>query len=157
MSTPTEPNRELSVTRFIDAPREKLYAAWTKPELLTQWFTIGPWKASHADLDVRPGGSSHVTMRGADGTEWPNRDVYLEVVPNERLVLTDAYTKAWEPSDKAGMTVLLTFEPEGSGTRFTIRFRHWTVEDREEHENNMGFHANWKASIDQLAALAAKI
>jgi uncharacterized protein YndB with AHSA1/START domain len=96
-------------------------------------------------------------MRGPDGTEWPNQDVYLEVVPNERLVLTDAYTKAWEPSEKAGMTVILTFEPEGSGTRFTARFLHWNAADREAHEKEMGFHANWAAIADRLAAFAAKI
>jgi hypothetical protein len=62
------------------------------------------------------------------------------VVENEPLVFTDAYTKAWEPSQKPFMTVILTFDDEGGGkTRYTARVRHWTVADREAHEK-MGFH-----------------
>src|SRR3954447_11159940 len=62
-------------------------------------------------------------MRAPQGTEFPNRGVYLEVVENERLVFTDAYTTAWEPSGKPFMTVLLTFEDEGGKTRYTARVR----------------------------------
>src|SRR5579862_7715879 len=91
-------DRELTLTRLIDAPREKLYRAWTDPRLLKQWFAPLPYTTPVAELDVRPGGSSLIVMRGPDGTELPNRGVYLEVVPNERLVFTDAYTEAWQPS-----------------------------------------------------------
>src|SRR5581483_7068586 len=112
-SQPASPgNRELVLTRLIDAPREKLYRAWTDPALLVQWFTPEPWTTPHAELDVRPGGANLVVMRGPDGTEFPNRGVYLEVVPNQRLVFTDAYTEAWQPSPKPFMTVILTFEDE---------------------------------------------
>ena len=54
-----------------------------------------------------------VVMRDPEGRDLPNRGVYLEVVENERLVFTDAYTRAWEPSAKPFMTVILTFEDEG--------------------------------------------
>lgn len=146
-------DRELVLTRIIHAPREKLYQAWTRPELLKQWFAPKPWETPHAELDVRPGGSSLVVMRGPDGTEFPNPGIYLEVVPNERLVVTDAYTKAWEPSEKPFMTVIITFEDLGGGkTKYTARVLHWTVEDRETHEK-MGFHQGWGQCADQLAAL----
>ena len=95
-------------------------------------------------------------MCGPDGTEMPNRGVYLDVVKNERLVFTDAYTTAWEPSQKPFMTVILTFEDEGGKTRYTARVRHWTVADREAHEK-MGFHQGWGIATDQLATLCAKI
>lgn len=83
----------------------------------------------------------------------PNRGVYLDVVPNERLVFTDAYVRAWEPSEKPFMTGILTFErtPEGK-TKYTARVRHWTTEDREAHEK-MGFHPGWDIATDQLEAL----
>ena len=155
-STETAGNRELVLTRLIDAPRAKLYRCWTEPALLTQWFTPPPWTTPHAELDVRPGGANVVLMRGPDGTEMPNRGVYLEVVPNERLVFTDAYTKAWEPSEKPFMTVILTFADEGGKTRYTARVLHWTVADREAHEK-MGFHEGWGIATDQLTALAQKI
>ena len=55
--------------------------------------------------------------RGADGNEFPNTGVYLEVVKNERLDITDAYAKAWEPSEKPSMTLILTFENEAGGNK----------------------------------------
>jgi uncharacterized protein YndB with AHSA1/START domain len=110
-------DRELMLTRLINAPREKVYRAWTDPELLKQWFAPPPYTTPVVELDVRPGGSAFFIMRGPDGKDLPNRGVYLEVVPNERLVSTDAYVKAWEPSDKPFMTLILTFEDEGGKTR----------------------------------------
>jgi uncharacterized protein YndB with AHSA1/START domain len=78
------------------------------------------------------------------------------VIENERLVLTDAYTKAWEPSEKPFMTVILTFENESGKTKYTARVRHWTVADREQHEQ-MGFYEGWSQCTDQLAALVARL
>ena len=149
-------DRELMLTRLIDAPREKLYRAWTDPHLLKQWFAPLPYTTPVAELDVRPGGSAFIVMRGPDGKDLPNHGVYLEVVPNQRLVSTDAYVKAWEPSEKPFMTLILTFEDEGGKTRYTARARHWTVADRETHEK-MGFHQGWGICTDQLTALVARI
>ena len=149
-------DRELTLTRLIDAPREKLYRAWTDPTLLKQWFAPLPYTTPVAELDVRPGGSAFIVMRGPDGKDLPNHGVYLEVVPNQRLVSTDAYTKAWEPAAKPFMTLILTFEDEGGKTRYTARVRHWTVADRETPEK-MGFHQGWGICADQLTALVAKI
>ena len=149
-------DRELVLTRLIDAPREKLYRAWTEPELLKQWFAPKPWTTPSAELDVRPGGANLIVMRGPDGKDFPNRGVYLEVVPNRRLVFTDAYTQAWEPSEKPFMTVIVTFEDEGGQTRYTARVRHWTQADRQAHED-MGFRQGWGRCADQLAALAATL
>ncbi|HEY3149581.1 MAG TPA: SRPBCC domain-containing protein, partial [Dongiaceae bacterium] len=104
----------------------------------------------------RPGGASLVVMRGPDGNEFPNPGVILEVVKNEQLVFTDAYTRAWEPSANPFMTAIITFADEGGKTRYTARVLHWTVEDRKTHED-MGFHGGWGLCTDQLAALAAKI
>ena len=145
-------DRELMLTRLIDAPREKLYRAWTDPTLLKQWFAPLPYTTPVAELDVRPGGSALIVMRGPDGKDLPNHGVYLDVVPNQRLVSTDAYVKAWEPSDKPFMTLILTFEDEGGKTRYTARARHWTVADCETHAQ-MGFHDGWGKATDQLEAL----
>jgi len=157
MST-SAPNsdRELLLIRLIVALRQKLFKAWTDPELLKQWFAPLPYTTPVAELDVRPGGASRIVMRDPEGNEFPNRGVYLEVLENERLVFTDAYTKAWEPSAKPFMTVILTFADEGGKTRYTARVCHWTVADREAHEK-MGFHEGWGRCADQLAALVAKI
>ncbi len=121
-------DRELSLTRLIDASPDKVFRAWTDPELLKRWFAPARLcDAGFAELDVRPGGANLIVMRGPDGVEMPNRGVYLEVVKNERLVFTNAYTKAWEPSGKPFMTVIVTFAAEGGKTRYTALVRHWTV------------------------------
>ncbi len=148
--------RQLTFTRFIDAPPEKVYRAWTEPELLVQWFTPRPYTTPHAELDVRPGGSNLVVMRDPDGAETPHRGVYLEVVPGRRLVVTDAYTSAWTPSEKPFMTLVLTFEPEGAGTRYTAHARHWSAADRQSHEE-MGFHTGWGLATDQMQSLLNRI
>jgi uncharacterized protein YndB with AHSA1/START domain len=150
-------DRELVLARIIDAPRENVYRCWTEPELVTQWFAPKPWTTPRAEMDVRTGGSSLVVMAGPDGNEFPNPGVFLEVLPGKKIVLTDAYTKAWEPSEKPFMTVVLTFEDEGEGrTRYVARVAHWSVADREAHEK-MGFHEGWSIAADQLAALAATL
>jgi uncharacterized protein YndB with AHSA1/START domain len=154
---PFPSDRELVLTRILNAPREKLFRCWTEPALITQWFTPPPYVTIAAEVDLRPGGASVITMQSPEGREFPNRGVYLEVVPNERLVFTDAYTSAWEPSEKPFMTGILTFEDAGEGkTRYTARVRHWTVADCEQHAK-MGFHEGWGIATNQLEALAQRL
>jgi uncharacterized protein YndB with AHSA1/START domain len=160
MSLPTAPatlsDRELVLTRVLNAPRASVYRAWTEPELLQQWFAPLPYTTPHVELDVRAGGSSSITMRGPDGSEFPNHGVYLEVIPNERLVFTDAYVKAWEPSAKPFMTVTITLEDDEDKTLYTARVLHWSAADRDMHEK-MGFHKGWSQCADQLESVAAKL
>jgi uncharacterized protein YndB with AHSA1/START domain len=147
-------DRELTLTRILDAPRHKVWRCWTEPELLKRWFAPGPWTTPRAELDVRPGGASRVVMRAPTGEEFPNHGVYLEVVAETKLVFTDAYTRAWEPSEKPFMTVLLSFETaDGDRTRYTARVVHWTVADKEQHEK-MGFHTGWGKCAEQLEQVA---
>ncbi len=150
-TTTSTSGRDLVLKRVIDAPREKMFKAWTDPELLKQWFAPKPWTTPAVETDVRAGGANRIVMRSPEGQDFPNQGVYLEVVPNERLVFTDAFTKAWEPSERPFMTVILTFEDHGGKTRYTALVRHWTVGDREEHEK-MGFHEGWAMCAEQLAA-----
>ncbi len=152
-----KPDLELVITRDIAASPNQLYRCWTEPELIKQWFAPKPWSVTRAETDVRAGGASLVVMRGPDGTEFPNPGVYLELVPNQRIVSTDAYTRAWEPSAKAFMTLVLTFDDLGDGiTRYTARARHWNVADREAHEK-MGFTVGWGLCTDQLEKLVSEL
>jgi uncharacterized protein YndB with AHSA1/START domain len=144
--------RDLILTCIIDAPPAKVFRAWTEPTLITQWFTPPPWQTISAEMDVRAGGSTLITMRGPDGTEVPNPGVFLEVVPGKRLVFTNAYTAAWEPSAKPFATFILTFDDLDGKTRYTALVRHWSIADREAHEA-MGFHQGWPIATLQLAAL----
>lgn len=145
--------RDLVLTCRLAAPPEKVWAAWTEPDLLVRWFTPAPWATASAELDVRPGGTSLVVMRSPEGQEFPNRGVYLEVEPGRKLVFTDAFVAAWEPAEKPFMTGILTLESDGAGgTLYSARVKHGSLADREAHEK-MGFHEGWPAATRQLAAL----
>lgn len=155
--TTSSEGRDLVLTCVIDATPDKLFRAWTEPELMKQWFAPRPWSTSHAETDVRAGGASLVVMRSPEGADLPNPGVYLEVVPNQKVVVTDAYTRAWELSEKPFMTLILTFEAQPGGkTKYTARARHWSMADLEAHEK-MGFHQGWALCTEQLAALVVTL
>lgn len=148
---------EMSFTRLIDAPADKLFRLWTDPARMSEWFCPKPWKVSDAKLDVRPGGASDITMQGPNGEVMPNRGQYLEIVPNRRIVFTDAFTGDWQTKDGAPFMVgIVEFAPEGGKTRYTCTVRHWSEETRRQHEE-MGFPRGWEIAADQLEALAKAI
>ena len=157
MTTHIPADRLLTLTRLFDAPPSAVFRAWTDPHLMQQWFVPKPWSIARIEIDVRAGGSNLIVMRDPEGNEYPNRGVYLEVVPDRRLVFTDAYVSAWVPSEKPFMTAVVTFDPEDDGrkTRYTAQAMHWSVADREAHEK-MGFHEGWGQCADQLAELLRK-
>ncbi len=148
-----EAARELTITRLIQAPRAAVWRCWTEPELIKQWFTPRPWTTPVVEVDLRPGGTSFMMFRGPNGEEFPNRGVYLEVVPQERLVFTDAYVEAWVPSAEPFMTAIASFADEDGGTRYSARVLHWSEEARARHEQ-MGFHEGWGKAADQLQDVA---
>src|SRR3546814_10352232 len=110
---------ELSITRSIDAPPETVYRIWT--ERLGEWWAPLPYTTPVVDIDLRPGGRALMLMKGPDGTDLPHEEgVFLEIVPNEKIVFTNAFKAGWIPQDPL-MVVIVTFEPETSGTRYTAR------------------------------------
>ena len=148
-------DRGLVLARLMDATPEQLYRVWTTPELFPEWFCPKPWRAEATRMELRPGGASETTMYGPDGEVAPNSGVYLEVVPNRKLVFTDAYTEGWVPAEGGGMmTAVITFEPQADGrTLYVARVGHPTVEKKRQHEE-MGFQDGWGVVADQLEALA---
>jgi uncharacterized protein YndB with AHSA1/START domain len=107
-------------------------------------------------MDLRPGGIFRTVMRAPDGTDYPTKGVFLEVVEPERIVFTDAYDAGWEPSTEPFFTAITTFERlSGGHTGYTARALHWTVENRERHEK-MGFHQGWGECLDRLVELVSK-
>jgi len=152
----TQESNELVLDRLLDAPRDKVFRCWTDPELIKQWFAPKPYTTPTAQIDLRVGGSNMIVMKSPEGQEMPNAGTYLEIVPNEKIVFTDAYTGDWQPGSKPFMTVVLTFADEGGKTRYIARCRHWSKEDRDTHEK-MGFHQGWGICADQLEALTRSI
>ena len=148
---------ELSVTRFIDAPPETVYRVWT--ERTAQWWAPKPFATRVIEHDLRPGGRSEIELEGPDGQKYPHEGVFLEIVPGERVVMTNAFTAGWQPktlmtSDCDFPTVaIFSFEPEDSGTRYTGRVRHWDAEAQNKHQA-MGFEQGWGIVAGQLAEIA---
>ena len=141
---------ELSITRRIAATPETVYGVWTTR--LGEWWAPEPYTTPVVELDLRPGGRGLMVMRGPDGTEMPNEGVFLEVEPDRKIVFSNAFTTGWIPRDPF-MVVIVTFEPEGDGTRYTARVRHWSEDAKARHEA-MGFEQGWSIVAGQLAALA---
>lgn len=150
----TEATNDLVLELTLDALREKLFRCWTDPNLLRQWFAPKPWTITQVDIDPRAGGRSAFTMRSPEGQDYPNEGVYLEVVPNEKIVTTDAFTAGWKPAGKPFMAAEVTFADLGNGkTRYRAVARHWNEEAKQQHEA-MGFHEGWKQCALQLEQLA---
>jgi uncharacterized protein YndB with AHSA1/START domain len=148
-----DPKLDLVLERVVDVPRALAWEAWTKPEHLKKWFTPAPWTIAACEVDLRPGGLFRVDMRSPDGRESSDiRGCYLDVVPQERLVWTDALTAGYRPAVKPFITAIVTFATEGNGTRYKAVVLHGSEDDRKRHEE-MGFFDGWGTVLDQMVAL----
>lgn len=147
----------LTIERTIAAPRSIVWQCWTDPTLLQQWFCPSPWKVPEADFDLCPGGRMNTVMAGPDGERFDNQGIWLEIVPETRLVFTDAFTEGYMPTAEPFMTgtVDLSDLPNGS-TRLYGEARHGTAEQKQKHLE-MGFVDGWTASTAQLATLAEQL
>ena len=148
---------ELSITRYIDAPPETVYRMWT--ERTAEWFAPKPFVTRVLAQELKPGGRTAIEMEGPDGTTYPHEGVFLEVVPNERIVSTNLFAAGWAPRTRKttecdfAMVAITTIEPEGPGTRYTASARHFDAEAVRQHRE-MGFEQGWSTVADQLAELA---
>lgn len=153
--TPTDitldPDLDLILERIVPVRRELVWRAWTEPELLVQWFTPAPWSTAACEIDLRPGGLFRTVMRDPDGNEHPSDGCYLEVRPQERLVLTDALGPGYRPNPSSFMTAIIRMEDVEAGTRYTAIARHGSQESKTQHEQ-MGFVDGWGSALDQLVA-----
>jgi len=95
-------------------------------------------------------------MRSPEGKEFPNVGCYLEIIPNERLVWTDALLPGYRPSEDPFFTAILTLESRGNATRYTAMAIHRDETGRKKHEE-MGFHVGWGTALDQLIAHIKKM
>lgn len=145
---------ELSLTRYIDAPPEMVWEVMVNRQ--TEWFCPKPWRAEIDVQERRAGGRAEMTFYGPNGEVMPQNGIYLAFDEGRRFVTTDAvvYNKDSGELAPAGpfMIGFWEIEPEGSGTRFTGRARHWTDEALKQHQE-MGFESGWGVMADQLKAL----
>ena len=145
----TDNDRELSVTRFIAAPPARVWHAMTERQ--EEWWCPVPWHAKIVRPDRRPGGVCEMNFHGPDGEKEPQNGIYLAYDEGRRFITTDAVTDDFMPSGPF-MIGIWEIAPEGDGTRYTARGRHWTDEACKQHAE-MGFVEGWGACADQLKAL----
>lgn len=120
-------DREIVITRLLDAPRELAFSAWTDPEKVVKWWGPNGFSITIERMDVRPGGVWKYVMHGPDGVDYPNRTVYEEIVPPERLV----YTQSGDAGERAiQFRSTVTFVQEGGQTRITLQSVFKTPDDR---------------------------
>lgn len=153
---PTDP-RELALRRRLSVPPHAVWRCWTEPALMEPWFCPKPWRVTDVVLDLRPGGGSTMIMRGPNGESFPNEGVYLEVVPDRRLVFTDAFRAGWTITENPMFVGVIELEEDGKGgTIYTARARHFTAEGCAKHAE-MGWHDGWGAATAQLEEFAATL
>lgn len=148
-----DPATDLTFTRKIDVPPAVLWDCWTTPEHVKAFFVPRPHTVTDCEIDLRVGGRFNTTF-DVDGNTMTNTGVYLEVIPQRKLVFTDTYSEGWKPSPDPFMTAIVEFEDDGAGgTIYTATARHRSPEARQSHED-MGFFDGWGTVVDQLAAYA---
>ena len=158
--------KEFVISRLFKAPRELVFACFTDPEHMKQWWGPKGVTVIASKMDLRPGGFYHYGMRTPDGSAMWGKFIYREIEKPQRIVLVSTF------SDEAGgvtrhpmaptwplqMLSTFLFETEGDGTRLTIK---WlpidpTDEERATFEGGFaGMNQGWSGTFEQLEAYLA--
>jgi uncharacterized protein YndB with AHSA1/START domain len=150
MKVTTRGEREIVITRVFDAPRNLVWDAHTKPELLKRWLTGPPgWTFPVCEMDLRVGGKYRWVWRGPDGTEMGMGGIHREIVPPERIVNTQLFDEDWTGGEAIGT---LVFTEKDGKTTLTNTILYSSREARDAvlktpMEQGMG------AGYDRLAEL----
>jgi len=146
--------REITITRVFDAPRALVFKAWTDASELAQWWGPKGFTNPVCELDVRAGGAIRIHMRSPDGSVYPMKGEFREIVPPERLVFTNiAVDVAGKPIIEGLTTV--TFIERGGKTTMTLQTRGRAVVDYAVGYLQ-GMEMGWSGSIDKLEILLAR-
>jgi uncharacterized protein YndB with AHSA1/START domain len=156
---------DLVLERTLDAPVDLVWAAYTDPEHLKQWFAPKPYQITECELDLRPGGIFRIRMVGPDGfdTGHGSAGCVLEVEQGKKLTWTSALGPGYRPAEMGEgcesfpMTAIITFEDAGNGkTAYRAVALHKDAKDKEAHEK-MGFHDGWGTVAGQLEEFARSL
>ena len=150
-------DREIVMTRVFNAPRRLVYDAFTKPELVKQWL-LGPpgWSMPVCEIDLKVGGKyRYVWRQDSDGSEMGMGGVYREIVPQERVVCTEVFDKAWYSGEAVGTLVL---SEQGGKTTITQTMLYESCEARDavlKTPMEKGVAMSYDRLADLLAARGA--
>jgi len=145
-------DREIVMTRVLDAPRRMVFDAFTKPELVKQWL-LGPpgWSMPVCEIDLRVGGSYRYVWRHFNGNEMGMGGVYREIVAPERIVSTEKFDEAWYPGEAVGTLLLVE---QGGKTTITQTVLYESRETRDGVLKSP-MESGVAASYDKLAEMLA--
>jgi uncharacterized protein YndB with AHSA1/START domain len=107
---------QILITREFDAPKHLVYKAYTTPELVKRWWSGKRGEVTLAEIDLRVGGKWRYVMVASEGFEVGFHGEYREIVPNERIVSTEAYEGVPNPDDNATLNTLTLTESDGRTT-----------------------------------------
>jgi uncharacterized protein YndB with AHSA1/START domain len=142
-------DRTITITRVLNAPRERVFEAWTRPEHLTKWFGPRDFSAPEVSVDLRPGGAWRACIRSPEGRDYWMHGVYREIVPPERLV----FTHVWEEGhDSPGHETLVSVTLEDRGGKTKLTFHKAVLESVTERISQ---GTGWSECLDRLAQLLA--
>lgn len=122
-------DREIVVSRVVNAPRELVWEAWADPEHIAQWWGPEGFRTTVETMEVRPGGVWMHVMHGPDGVDYPNKCVFTEVVKPERIAFSNGGGKSGDP--EVHFEATWTFEELGERTHVIIRMVFPSVEERD--------------------------
>ena len=145
--------REVAFTRMIDAPRAMVWAAWTEPQHMAQWWGPHYFTNPVCEMDVRPGGKLMIHMRAPDGTVYPMPGIFTEVVKPERLRFT-AFAEGLDGTRYLESDTVVTFEEQGGRTKLTVK-----ASAKGFHpvapQMLAGMDTGWSQSLEKLETLVA--
>lgn len=153
LTTPTD--REIHVERVFDAPRDQVFAAFTDPKLIPEWWGPRDTTTVVDQMDVRPGGSWRFVVRNSDGSETGFRGTFREITPPVRVV----QTFEWEGMPGYVSVDTATFEDLGDRTKVTTTSLFHTTEERDgmlESGMERGMNESFARLDELLARLASR-
>lgn len=139
--------REITITRMINASRELVFEAWTKPEHLSRWYGPDGFKTTTHRMELKPGGVWEFTMHGPDGRDYPNRIHFIEIIKPERLVYKHAGDDDTEP---VNFKAKVTFESKDKGTLVTMLSIFDSAEDLQRVVETYGAVEGGKQTLGRL-------
>jgi uncharacterized protein YndB with AHSA1/START domain len=144
----TTADREIVLSRLLNAPRELVFAAWTDPMQVVQWWGPRGFTTTSHEMSVTPGGVWRFVMHGPDGRDYKNKIIFTEVVKPERLV----YRHAGEGEhEDVRFHVTVTFQAQGRKTLLTMRSLFATAQERDEVVTKYGAVEGGKQTLERLA------
>jgi uncharacterized protein YndB with AHSA1/START domain len=142
-------DREIVLTRVFDAPRKMMWEAWTDPKQVSLWWGPKGFTTTIEEMDVRAGGVWKLVMHGPDGTDYPNKSMFTEVVLHKRLRFRLSGGKRGGPAVQFEMTA--TFLEEGGKTRLTMRMVFVSAEERDRNVREYRSIEGGEQTLERLA------